>query len=65
MPQTFTVDKDYHNSRFDRWFKAMVINVPQSLIEKILRQNKIKINKKKPKTSYRMQQGDIIKNYDI
>ena len=65
MPQTFTVDKDYHNSRFDRWFKAMVINVPQSLIEKILRQNKIKINKKKPKTSYRMQQGDIIKVYDI
>jgi 23S rRNA pseudouridine955/2504/2580 synthase len=65
MPQTFTVDKDYHNTRFDRWFKAKVINIPQSLIEKILRRNKIKINKKKPKTSYRMQEGDTVVIHDI
>ena len=65
MPQTFTVDKDYHNTRFDRWFKAKVINIPQSLIEKILRKNKIKINKKKPKTSYRMQEGDTVVIHDI
>ena len=37
MPQKVTVKKDYHNSRFDRWFKANIINLPQSLIEKILR----------------------------
>jgi 23S rRNA-/tRNA-specific pseudouridylate synthase len=48
MPQKYTVEKDYHNSRFDRWFKAKVINLPQSLIEKIIRKNKIKINRKKP-----------------
>ena len=39
MPKKYTVDKDYHNSRFDRWFKANVINLPQSLIEKIIRKN--------------------------
>ena len=65
MPQKYTVEKDYHNSRFDRWFKAKVINLPQSLIEKILRKNKIKINRKKPKTSHRLQQGDIVEIYDI
>ena len=57
MPQTFTVDNDYHNSRFDRWFKAKVINLPQSLIQKLLRKNKVKVNRKKPKTSDRLQQG--------
>ena len=65
MPKTFRVDKDYHNARFDRWFKANIINLPQSLIEKILRKNKIKVNRKKPKTSYRMQLGDIVEIYDI
>ena len=29
MPQTYKVDKSYHNSRFDRWFKANVLNLPQ------------------------------------
>ena len=65
MPKKLKVEKDYHNSRFDRWFKAKVINLPQSLIEKLLRKNKIKINRKKPKTSYRMQMGDIVEVYDI
>ena len=65
MPQKVTVKKEYHNSRFDRWFKANIINLPQSLIEKILRLNKIKINRKKIKSSYRVQTGDIIEIFDI
>ena len=65
MSQKVTVKEDYHNSRFDRWFKANVIDLPQSLIEKILRLNKVKINRKKIKSSYRVQLGDIIEIYDI
>ena len=65
MPQTYTVEKDYHNSRFDRWFKATVKNLPQSLIEKIIRLNKVKINRRKIKSSYRIQIGDIVEVYDI
>jgi 23S rRNA pseudouridine955/2504/2580 synthase len=65
MPQKVTVKEDYHNSRFDRWFKANVVDLPQSLIEKILRFNKIKVNRKKIKSSYRVQSGDIIEIYDI
>ena len=65
MPQKVTVKKDYHNTRFDRWFKANIINLPQSLIEKILRLNKVKVNRKKIKSSHRVQVGDIIEIYDI
>ena len=65
MPKTFTVDEDYNDSRLDKWFKNNVINLPHSLIEKIIRQNKIKVNKKKTKSSYRLQAGDLIEIYDI
>ncbi len=65
MPQKVTVKKEYHNSRFDRWFKSIIINLPQSLIQKILRLNKVKINRKKVKSSYRLQTGDIVEIYDI
>ena len=65
MIQKVTVKKDYHNSRFDRWFKANIIDLPQSLIQKILRLNKVKLNRKKVKTSYRVQLGDIVEIYDI
>ena len=60
MSKTYTVDKDYQNSRFDKWFKAKIINLPQSLVEKIIRLNKVKINRKKAKSSYREQYEDII-----
>jgi 23S rRNA pseudouridine955/2504/2580 synthase len=65
MSQKVTVKKDYHNTRFDKWFKANIIDLPQSLIEKIIRLNKIKINRNKIKSSYRVQEGDIVDIYDI
>ena len=65
MPKSFKVDEDYNDSRLDKWFKDKVINLPHSLIEKIIRQNKIKVNKKKTKSSYRLQFDDIIEIYDI
>ena len=65
MPQKVKVKQDYHNSRFDRWFKTNIIDLPQSLIQKILRLNKIKVNRKKVKTSYRVQSGDLVEIYDI
>ena len=65
MPKSFTVDEDYNDSRLDKWFKDKIINLPHSLIEKIIRQNKIKVNKKKTKSSYRLQVDDKIDIYDI
>ena len=65
MPKKFIVSKDYHNSRLDRWFRHNVSLVPQSLIEKFIRKNKIKINKKKIKKPYRVQLNDVIEIYGI
>ena len=65
MHKFYIVEKDYNNSRFDRWFKTKIINLPQSLIQKIIRLKKVKINKKKTKTSYRLQVGDKIEIFDI
>ena len=65
MPKSFTVDDDFNDSRLDKWFKNKVINLPHSLIEKIIRQNKIKVNKRKTKSSYRLQAGDLVEVFDI
>ena len=65
MPKSYTVDDDYNDSRLDKWFKNEILNLPHSLLEKILRQNKVKVNKKKTKSSYRLQKGDLIEVYDI
>ena len=48
----------------DKWFKNKIKNLPHSLLEKIIRQNKVKVNKK-TKSSYRLQAGDLIEIYDI
>ena len=65
MRKSFTVDEDFNDSRLDRWFKQKVINLPHSLIEKIIRQNKIKVNKKKIKSSHRLRTGDVVEVFDI
>ncbi len=65
MPKSYIVDDDYNDSRLDKWFKNEIINLPHSLLEKILRQNKVRVNKKKTKSSYRLQTGDLIEIYNI
>jgi len=65
MPKSFTVDDDFNDSRLDKWFKLKVVNLPHSLLEKIIRSKRIKVNKKKTKSSYRLQTGDLIEIFDI
>jgi len=65
MLKKYIVSKDYHASRFDRWFKHNIRNIPQSLIEKLLRKKNIKINNKKAKTSYRVQFNDVVEIYGL
>ena len=65
MIKKFVVEKDFHNTRFDRWFKNNVLDIPQGLIEKIIRKNQAKVNGKKTKSSYRVQENDIIETFNI
>ena len=65
MRKSYTVTKDYDNTRFDRWFKTNIIDLPHSLIQKIIRLKKVKVNNKKTKSSYRLKNGDLIEIFDI
>ena len=65
MIKKFEIEKDFHNTRFDRWFKNKVLDIPQALIEKIIRKNQAKVNGKKIKSSYRVQENDIIEIFSI
>ena len=42
-----------------------VLNIPQSLIEKIVRKNKVKVNRKRTKTSHRVQFNDVVVIYGL
>ena len=65
MKKVFSVKKDFIDTRFDRWFRRNISNVPQSLIEKSLRKGKIKINNKKSKSSYKLKENDLIYIYNL
>ena len=65
MIKKFVVEEDFDNTRFDRWFKNKVLDIPQGLIEKIIRKNQVKVNGKKTKSSYRVHVNDIIEIFHI
>ena len=65
MIKRIVVVKNFHNTRFDKWFKHNVLDIPQGLIEKIIRKNYVKINNKKTKSSYRVQEGETVTIYNI
>jgi len=65
MIKKFQVTRDFHDARFDKWFKRNVLDIPQGLIEKIIRKNQVKVNNKKTKSSYRIQENDIIEVFNI
>jgi len=46
--------------RIDRWTRLKIGKIPQGLIEKNLRSGKIKLNKKKIKSSYKVKTNDKI-----
>jgi 23S rRNA pseudouridine955/2504/2580 synthase len=60
MDKIFLVKKDFVNSRIDRWIRRNIRQVPQSLIEKNLRNKNVTINKVKVKSSYKLKIDDKI-----
>ena len=60
MIKRYIVDSTCNNMRFDRWFRNKLGKIPQGLIEKTLRTGKIKINKKKIKSSFKVKTNDKI-----
>ena len=51
--------------RIDRWIRNNIGHMPQSLIEKSLRNGKIKLNKKKVKSSTKVKTNDLIDLFNL
>ena len=51
--------------RLDRYLRNKLGNIPQSLIEKSLRSGKIRLNKKKVKSSIKVNTNDRIDLYNF
>ena len=60
MIKSFVVDSTFKNMRLDRLLRNKFGNIPQSLIEKSLRAGKIKLNKKKVKSSFKVNTNDKV-----
>ena len=67
MKKSYNVEATYNNMRIDRWIRNNIGNIPQGLIEKNLRNGKIKLNRKKIKSSHKVKVNDQINlfNFDF
>ena len=67
MKKSYNVDLTCNDMRIDRWIRNNLGNIPQSLIEKNLRNGKIKLNNKKIKSSQKVKTDDKIDlfNFDF
>ena len=67
MKKSFNVVSASNDMRIDRWLRNNLGNIPQSLIEKNLRNGKIKLNNKKIKSSKKVKTNDLIElfNFDF
>ena len=65
MIKTFTVESTCNDMRIDRWLRNKLGKIPQGFIEKNLRSGKIKINKKKVKSSSKVKTDDIIYLFNL
>ena len=67
MIKSYIVESSFNDMRIDRWIRNKIGKLPQSLIEKNLRLGKIKINRKKAKSSFKIKTNDKIEifNFDF
>lgn len=65
MKKIFTVISDHDNMRVDRWLRKNSYNYPQSLLEKLLRSGKIKVNEKKVKSSFKVKTNFKIQVFNL
>ena len=65
MKKSYIVDSTCNDMRIDRWIRYALGKIPQGLIEKNLRAGKIKLNKRKIKSSYKVKTNDEIDLFNI
>ena len=65
MKKSINVDKSFNDMRIDRFIRNHLGKIPQSLIEKNLRNGKLKLNQKKVKSSQKVKTGDKLNIYNL
>ena len=65
MKKSYIVDSTCKDMRVDRFIRHILGKIPQSLIEKNLRAGKIKLNKKKIKSSHKVKINDQIDLFNL
>ncbi len=65
MKKIYNVDESFDSMRLDRYLRTRVGRIPQSLIEKHLRNGKIKLNSKKIKSSTKVKTNDKIEFFNF
>ena len=65
MKKSYIVDSTCNDMRLDRWLRLKIGKIPQGLVEKYLRTGKIKLNKKKVKSSFKIKTNDEISIFNI
>ena len=65
MKKSYIVESTCNDMRIDRWIRFKIGKIPQGLIEKYLRSGKIKLNKKKIKSSQKIKTRDNIDLFNI
>tara|TARA_B100000963_G_scaffold26227_1_gene19638 strand:- start:25 stop:927 length:903 start_codon:yes stop_codon:yes gene_type:complete len=65
MDRSYKIKPIHASMRLDRWIKNNIGKYPQSLLEKSIRKGKIKLNKKKTISSYKLKIGDEINFYNF
>ena len=65
MKKSYIVDSTSNDMRIDRWIRNHIGKIPQSLIERSLRNGKIKLNNKKIKSSQKIKTNDNIEIFNI
>ena len=65
MKKSYIVESTFNDMRIDRWIKQKIKKIPQSLIEKSLRNGKVKLNNKKIKSSHKIKANDKIDIYNF
>ncbi len=65
MKKSYTVDSTCNDMRIDRWTRLKIGKIAQGLIEKYLRSGKIKLNKKKIKSSTKVKTNDVVNIFNL
>ena len=65
MKKSINVDKSFNDMRIDRFIRNHLGKIPQGLIEKNLRNGRLKLNQKKVKSSQKVKTGDKLNIYNL